>query len=331
MKEKNAYIDSIRGLAILLVVLGHTITGCMQGYENNILYNVIWSLQMPLFFVISGYITKYSKPLTSCKIFLKSLFRRSGALLIPYFVWTFVVRGILMGQSSFFNLKNLIFNFDSGYWFLFSLWTISVIFMSSRYIAGCISDRKIPSTILTLVFIAVFSVLLLFIGLKVGLSFLNIKQTTYYIPFFVLGYLYGAFQEKMKSLLLMEKIVIALATFFWVFVLLKCSIVSLGEDVVSIMVRFFSSVCGCICCFGLLSNLIKGRIAAVLQYIGSHTLEIYLVHYVFLCMIPAQASGNALSSFVPVAINYILTLGVTVLSFTILNQNGILKKALFFK
>ena len=68
VKHRNALVDVIRGLAILIVILGHTISyNNIEGYENSIIFKVIWSLQMPLFMVISGYITKYSRSPNSSK------------------------------------------------------------------------------------------------------------------------------------------------------------------------------------------------------------------------------------------------------------------------
>ena len=44
---------------MLLVVLGHIMTGCTVGAEESFLFNIVWSLQMPMFILISGYVTKY--------------------------------------------------------------------------------------------------------------------------------------------------------------------------------------------------------------------------------------------------------------------------------
>ena len=38
MSKRNSKIDYLRGIAILLVVLGHTISGIVVDYENSILY-----------------------------------------------------------------------------------------------------------------------------------------------------------------------------------------------------------------------------------------------------------------------------------------------------
>ena len=61
------WIDSVKGLAIFLVIVGH----CIDGYrdagifkqyllEFNSLHNFIYSFHMPLFFIISGYLFIYA-------------------------------------------------------------------------------------------------------------------------------------------------------------------------------------------------------------------------------------------------------------------------------
>ncbi len=64
---RNKTVDILRGLAMLMVVLGHTMTGSSVNSEDSFLFQVIWSLQMPLFFLISGYVTQYSKPVENSK------------------------------------------------------------------------------------------------------------------------------------------------------------------------------------------------------------------------------------------------------------------------
>ena len=59
-KDRNQFVDIMRGIAMLLVVLGHTMTGCTTGAEKSFLFNIVWSLQMPLFILISGYVTRYT-------------------------------------------------------------------------------------------------------------------------------------------------------------------------------------------------------------------------------------------------------------------------------
>ena len=40
-QNRNQFVDIMRGIAMLLVVLGHTITGCTIGSQKTFLFNVI--------------------------------------------------------------------------------------------------------------------------------------------------------------------------------------------------------------------------------------------------------------------------------------------------
>ena len=46
-KERNESVDIIRGIAILFVVLGHTMTSVTLESQKSVLFNILWSLQMP--------------------------------------------------------------------------------------------------------------------------------------------------------------------------------------------------------------------------------------------------------------------------------------------
>ena len=72
MKQRNAHVDYIRGIAILLVMLGHTVSNNgMNDFADSGMYKVIFALQMPLFMLVSGYVTKYSRPIDSGKALAK--------------------------------------------------------------------------------------------------------------------------------------------------------------------------------------------------------------------------------------------------------------------
>ena len=125
---RNDIVDSIKGLAMLLVVLGHTISGTVSDYSNTILFQVIWTLQMPLFITISGYLTRYSNPIVDFKSLFSFIKKRTLAYLLPWVVWTIIIRGFILDEATYLNLKYLAWHMDAGYWFLVTLWTISIIY-----------------------------------------------------------------------------------------------------------------------------------------------------------------------------------------------------------
>lgn len=86
MKFRNNTVDIIRGFAMLMVVLVHTISGCVTEYSDTILFQAIWTLQMPLFIIISGYVTRYSHPKINGVELWRFVKKRTLAYLLPWLV-----------------------------------------------------------------------------------------------------------------------------------------------------------------------------------------------------------------------------------------------------
>lgn len=55
-KIRNKEIDYLKGLSIILVVVGHAIQYNICDYNVNPFFNIIYSFHMPLFMFISGYV-----------------------------------------------------------------------------------------------------------------------------------------------------------------------------------------------------------------------------------------------------------------------------------
>ena len=53
----NRNVDLLKGVAILLVVVGHSFYFSFVEHESAIAFIALASIHMPLFFVISGYLS----------------------------------------------------------------------------------------------------------------------------------------------------------------------------------------------------------------------------------------------------------------------------------
>ena len=262
-ENRNQFVDIMRGIAMLLVVLQHTMSGCTVGAENSFIFNIAWSLQMPLFILISGYVTKYSRPISDGKGLWKYVKRRTVAYMLPWAVWSFVVRGIIFGQNGFLNIKNLLWNMDSGYWFLATIWTISMIFGISSFIAERLSkENLLKKQIVLLGCYLAGMVLLVGIGAVLGLSFFAIKLTLYYMPFYYAGFLYGQFDDRMKESETGKKIIdsaVAICFVMWLFVILRFSLYEMSDGGFAIILRAATSLAGCIAVCGLCKGIFSDK------------------------------------------------------------------------
>lgn len=68
MKERNESLDCLKGIAILLVMFGHV--QVHNHMTDPYLYDVIKSIQMPLFFLVSGYLGRKRDENTECRTIL---------------------------------------------------------------------------------------------------------------------------------------------------------------------------------------------------------------------------------------------------------------------
>ena len=263
MNNRNITIDVVRGFAMLLVVLGHTISGTVKEYSNSLLFQAIWTLQMPLFIVISGYVTRYSRPLVDCSGLWKFIKKRTLAYLLPWGVWTIIVRGLIFGQSNMMNIKNLLWHMDNGYWFLVTIWTISMIYGVSDLLSNKWFKERKRNVFVHLFFCGIGLIGLAVIGYFMGLDFLAIKLTLYYLPIYFLGYTYGQIQNGVMTRAngkCFVNIVIVASLALWLAAINRFDFFAGGDNVMMIFGRFITSSLGCIAVIGLFINIMGGKI-----------------------------------------------------------------------
>ncbi len=339
--KRNATADILRGIAMLMVILGHTLTGVARNAEDTVFFNVIWSLQMPLFMLISGYVSRYSKTATTGKQLLAQLGKKTMAYILPWAVWTFLIRGVLFGETRFFDLKQLLWHMDQGYWFLVSLFMIVCALILTKFLVHKMKMDKKPfsefivTSLIYLVAMALFAA----VGLYMGLSFLGIKLTLYYMPFFYLGYLFGAHGEKVFSLKhggFIKEVGIAASALGWIFLLNRYNFFTIGDDVFGILIRAFASLLGCIAVCGIVSAFHfteNSRVQKALAYVGTHSLKYYLAHYLLLSLFVPNVKPLL---FTPtgiglVGLNFLVTVLLTTAVTILVQRNKALNTILFSK
>ena len=335
---RNKIVDIIRGFAMLLVVLGHTLSGSTANFNDTFLFQVIWTLQMPLFIIISGYVTKYSKPLTARDKLWVFVKKRTLAYILPWAVWSFVIRGLIFQQTNYLDIKWLLWHMDSGYWFLATIWTINMIYGLADYDSNKISKCTTWNMLIHLTLCGVGMIVLGVIGYIAGLSFFCIKLTLYYIPIYLLGYLYGQLQDKFLALKKSSSLVngvITISLVIWLTMILRFNFHDDNGDALIIVLRFITSLFGCISIIGLFIGIYSSgnKLLQLVHWTGVYSLEIYLTHYLVLNMIQMTVTPQfgTLEGMRLLAVNYLLTIGMVCLIIKILQRNNILNYLLYAK
>jgi fucose 4-O-acetylase-like acetyltransferase len=190
-KKKDQSIETLRGIAIILMVAGHVIghntsTG-MKVEDDSLLRYFYYSFQylrMPLFTVISGYV--YSlRPVQSGK--LLSFFKgKANRILVPMIavgIVQYLFRVYMPGINKSMELKDiwriLFFSFDQ-FWFLQSIFLVFVV-------AAFLDVYNLMNNIRNWIIIC-FLAFLIYISLPTfNTTFFSINGFFRLLPFFILG------------------------------------------------------------------------------------------------------------------------------------------------
>jgi len=190
--KRNNFIDIVKGVAIFLMLWGHCIQYCVVGSDidffENIVFKTIYSFHMPLFMLVSGYLFYFSFIKRDLK---ELLVHRIQSLLQPIvfgtifdFFATKVLLGLLSGK---FNSP-----FD-GEWMQklsYLLWFLWSVLAAS--IAVAIVCKKCKNIFLQLICLLAF--------VPIVALFPNIDENIYMYPYFIIGFYFAQYKDKLPSL-----------------------------------------------------------------------------------------------------------------------------------
>ena len=279
--HRELWIDCARGIAILLVIVGHTISGVLSG--------AIYSFHMPLFFIFSGITSKFS---STNKAFVAKTERSFKHLMGPFFL-IYVIQTIiylLRHLSNIFQDRSFLTDyqyqmilsgiFSSGV--SISVLNATVLYVGVIWFFPALFFRKTLFDYLhlklktkqLLLYCLLFSILGILIGQIQPLPF-SFDIVLAILPLFYIGSHFDNFRIK-KSLLY---------SFLWglfliiTYVLGKCTLELAPRRYPAYPLCFITAVLGTlmvsefsvICCnYRLLSS--------PLQYIGENSLYLLCIH-----------------------------------------------------
>ena len=266
MSERLKYIDSLRGFAIFLVVLGHSMAWTYPNWQialdsgnisTMLWWRIIYSFHMPLFFFVSALLYKPGVPFSTLK-------KRFVNLLIPFFSVGFV--GTALHGS---------FTIDEFPWFLRTLFEFTLIEISYDFISnkcGYLKKRFI-----------IHIAYMMFIFYAVNHIRINGFDVIWDVDHFSLfnysGYCLGILlREKPKlEVLLNEKYVNSLLSILFIVVMyfylhefnIPYVLIILPVIAIMLIYNFFKNYDS------------SGKILGYFNSIGRYSLQIYLIHGFF--------------------------------------------------
>lgn len=270
-----SYIDALRGLAIILVVEGHVREiGMGIGSYDSISSLMLYTFDLPLFFVISGYLA-YRKIMPSREIY-NAIWKKIIFLVIPAIVFR-MYANIIEHRDAFSPL----FHGFGKYWFTITLFECFLIYYVFQLLIK--NERLKFGLLITLSFLS-----LSFLGINstLGPSLLDSNHLFKYFYFFVIGIFAKRFHlifERIMTNNIFKSIVII--GFFCLLSLMDysfwpSSLFHLSRDIVLRILgtAFIISV------FMSNKDYFESNylIVRLLKIVGRYSLPIYLLQYFFL-------------------------------------------------
>ena len=265
-KNRIEALDRLKGMAIILVVVGHLIQIYYQPYnfDKNIVFSLIYTFHMALFFYLAGVVHKL-------KQFSEELITVSKRLLLPFILFYLIVN--CKFDIGFFceSIGNYFLDPQLGFWFLIVL---SVIRVSVNTFILINDKHRFLSYIATLIF---------FIAAFMLKKKFSMHYVIFYTPFFVLGYI---LKEETKKII--ETPDFNKLTFIAIFIYLiiyteahQRNLLDMNFILFSLQ-KFLLAVLGIYIFVQVISKIRFTAINSLLSFIGKRTLFIYGLHSLFL-------------------------------------------------
>ncbi len=280
MKERDSSVDFARGAAILFVVLGHSIQANLTGDERSVVWDVILHFQMPLMFMISGYVMGWTEPAKSIYVSVK---RKVKRLLVPYFVWMtihFMLRKILVPEYAGTGLKAYGHEIiRSEFWFLRELFLFYMLIAICDICAKTVKHTKAGF----LVGMLPASAIMYLIDKRLVLHAIPMLGFKYWI-FFLMGYIIWNMLglRSVKQILSKKCISVCLLALCAVTVVADvyciATVRKLPAITSSLTISLFMIIYFCFNCLGL-KDYNKPRCVAEISNVGRNTLGIYAFHW----------------------------------------------------
>lgn len=321
MDNRIGYLDFLRGIAILTVVMGHIIQYNLIGESATSCFNFIYSFHMGFFFFISGCAASLSSKKNTWNSFLVFVRKKSRQLLLPFIIWgvfiPVIFRDLCLNDTP--SRFILIFrNPDRSAWFLLFLFCIQIIFFIC-----CATTSKAKhkyTRVLTLLLSAPVIVAILYLKKKlIGSDF------TWVIPEYFLLFVLGYIAQASDSLKKFSIVVPLVGTIVFVFVVPLFDFSESGSTMMR-LIKLLASTAFSVTSYTIVRyyyDVFYTKATIIINYLGTHSLELYVTQYciIQICISPwlFVSNVNAIPLFVCVLIVSVPT------SFIIIGISSVLK------
>ena len=302
--NRLSWLDALRGFTMILVVAYHVAQFAFHENEkNSSALPFLVLMRMPLFFFVSGFLAYKANFSWTVPNALKLTWKKFKVQVIPTVVFLFLFVMFRMKGDFWDNVMRLLASpTKGGYWFTWVLLQMFIIYYVCCYAGKCLqrlvgkNDWLTPTLLFAGWAGSVFAYETLYLPKvfsyqnDVFFAYSSLVQTSRYMQFFLLGNIVRRYWGRVEQLfdtswffpLVVTLAVVCCAEFFQVHALKKVW-VNLPRTVAMyslllLVVMFFRHY---------KSWFDEGRRAGrFLSFIGTRTLDIYLLHFLILPKLP---------------------------------------------
>lgn len=272
MKERNESLDCLKGIAILLVMFGHV--QVHNHMTDPYLYDVIKSIQMPLFFLVSGYLAGKGTKIQSVEQFYARMKKRAAAYLLPFFSWLVLQHLTYVPRA----LKTVLFQLDYGLWFLMTLFLFTLLAYVAQLLQNLWSRGK-EMVFWVIWFLGCGGILAAYLA---GVTFLSPSILVIYLPYYTVAYFVGMHEELVEKYVPVQqqRWTAWIGGIVFLMMVVKLDLVTV-TGIVMLGVQTIASFLGCFWLIRAVLDWKDCRAKQKLAQLGLYTLEIYVLHYQF--------------------------------------------------
>lgn len=263
MKERVLYLDNLRGVLILLVMLGHSIQAVGYGIDDNFVNRFIYSFHMPMFMAISGYLS-YKIHFESNKIISKA-----KQLLVPYVLWTVLMVCLYDNVT----LQGA-FIFESSLWFLWVLFIINLIYYVITLVIYKLKNKYALEMMLMLVWLV-----LIVLSNVLNVKVFSLPLIAWHFMFFSVGLIIKKHNIQMNSIC-----IIIPSLLVWITGSILCDegfcqnicngLPSNTTHLVYLVTKYIVAIAAIFTMLSLFREYLNSQIR-ILTYLGSITMGLY--------------------------------------------------------
>ncbi len=285
MKQSRIkYLDILRGIAIILIVIGHMERGLVSaGINSNyalILDKILYSFHLPLMFILSGMTEKLFGKLNKNKIsYFEYLKKNIIQLYIPYLIFVYLFWFIKMfifsgnHEATFSDLYTLFYSGKWVFWYLLSLLIIKVVH-------GIFEKNKNLKYINTIFWILIYILNIILLSKSKTLVLLNWMS---YGLFYNVGY--NIAQENIhlhkSKYLIFNAIILIIGIFTFNSVPTEINMVLIGIPLAIILIIIMQ----------------KQEKMNFIKLCGTYSMVIYLLHTIFTAIVRTVFINIGISNF----------------------------------